>query len=158
MTYTNFQIFLKISLVVMVEIVDLALRAAIDSFEIDTVNSLNKKKSSRLILLCPKLYLGSPTKIKQLLLLLLLNEVVGHVNHVFDRISSFIHKPLFQNFHFCDDFFFFLTSVEILNKGSCLKENILLKKWFTWPRTSLNNESNHVNCDTKFSWKTRIQK
>ena len=44
MTYTNFQIFLKISLVVMVEIVDLALRAAIDSFEIDTVNSLNKKK------------------------------------------------------------------------------------------------------------------
>ena len=44
MTYTNFQIFLKISLVVMVENVDLALRAAIDSFEIDTVNSLNKKK------------------------------------------------------------------------------------------------------------------
>ena len=34
MTYTNLQIFLKISLAVMVKIVDLALRAVIDSFEI----------------------------------------------------------------------------------------------------------------------------
>ena len=44
MTLTNFQIFLKISLEVMAEIVDLALRAPIDSLEINTINSLNKKK------------------------------------------------------------------------------------------------------------------
>ena len=36
MTYNNFQIFLKISLAVMVEI--------IDSFETNTINSLIKKK------------------------------------------------------------------------------------------------------------------
>ena len=40
MTHTNFRIFLKISLPVMVEIVALALRAYIDSFEIDNINCL----------------------------------------------------------------------------------------------------------------------
>ena len=44
-TYTNFQIFLKISLAVLVEIVDLVLRVVIASFEIRTTNSLIKKKS-----------------------------------------------------------------------------------------------------------------
>ena len=29
-----------------------------------------------------------------------------------------------------------IAKVEILNKGLCLKEDILLKTWFTWPRTS----------------------
>ena len=56
MIYTNFQIFLKISLAVMIGIVDLALRAVIDFFELYTINSLVKKKS-RLSSLCPKLYL-----------------------------------------------------------------------------------------------------
>ena len=44
MTHTNFQIFLEISLPVMVEVVDLALRAVIDSFEIYTINSMIKNK------------------------------------------------------------------------------------------------------------------
>ena len=44
MTYTNFQLFLKIYLAVIVEIADLALRTVIDSFEIYTINSLTKIK------------------------------------------------------------------------------------------------------------------
>ena len=40
MTYTNFQIFWRISVAVMVESVDLALRAIIDVFEIYTINIL----------------------------------------------------------------------------------------------------------------------
>ena len=47
MTCTNFQIFLKISLAVMVEIVDLTLRVVIDSFEIYTINSSIEKKILR---------------------------------------------------------------------------------------------------------------
>ena len=43
-TYTNFQILLKISLAVIIEIVDLTLRAVIDFFELYTVNSFIKKK------------------------------------------------------------------------------------------------------------------
>ena len=39
MTYTDFQIVLKISLAVMVEIVDLALTAVMYSFENYTINS-----------------------------------------------------------------------------------------------------------------------
>ena len=38
--HTNFQIYLEISLAVMFEIVHVALRAVIDSFEIYTINSL----------------------------------------------------------------------------------------------------------------------
>ena len=45
----------------MVEIVNLALRAVIDSFEINTINFLIKKKL-RLILICPKINWGSTTK------------------------------------------------------------------------------------------------
>ena len=41
----------------MVEFADSALKAIIDSFEIYIIKSLVKKKS-RLILLCPKSYLG----------------------------------------------------------------------------------------------------
>ena len=41
----------------MVEIVDLTLRVVIDSFETYTTNSWITKKISRLISLCPKLYL-----------------------------------------------------------------------------------------------------
>ena len=44
-------------MLVMVEIVGLTLRAVTDSFEIYMTNSMIKKKL-RLILLCPKLYLG----------------------------------------------------------------------------------------------------
>ena len=40
MTHTNFQILCKISLAVMIEIVQLALKVVIDSFEIYTINSL----------------------------------------------------------------------------------------------------------------------
>ena len=43
-THTNFQIYVKISLSVIVEIVDLALRAVIDSFEIYTINCLVTQK------------------------------------------------------------------------------------------------------------------
>ena len=56
-THTSFQFFFKVFLSVMVEIIDLALRAVIDSLEIHTINYLIKEKS-RLILLCEKLYLG----------------------------------------------------------------------------------------------------
>ena len=52
MTYDNYQIFLKISLAIMVEIVDLTLRAVIDCLEIYAINSLIRKKNSRLISLC----------------------------------------------------------------------------------------------------------
>ena len=44
MTYTNFQLFSQIFLAVMVEIVDLALIVVIDSFKINTINSLIKKR------------------------------------------------------------------------------------------------------------------
>ena len=43
MTHTNFQIFLEISSAVMIKMIDLALRALIDFFEIDTINYLIKK-------------------------------------------------------------------------------------------------------------------
>ena len=71
---------IPISLAVIVEIVDLAQRAVIDSFEIYTINSSIKKK--RPIPFCPKLYLLK-------ILLLLLKVVLGHVNNLFDKISSF---------------------------------------------------------------------
>ena len=45
MIYTNFQIFLTISLAVLVEIFDLPLGAVIDSFQIYIINSWIKKKS-----------------------------------------------------------------------------------------------------------------
>ena len=44
MTHNNFQIVLKISLAMIVEIVHLALRTVIDSFEICTINSLIEEK------------------------------------------------------------------------------------------------------------------
>ena len=49
----------------MVEIVDLALRAVIDLFEIYTINCFWCKKKSILILLCPKLYLEYVAQLKQ---------------------------------------------------------------------------------------------
>ena len=54
--HTNSQIFLKISLVVMIEVVNLSVRVVIDFFFIFTKKYLIKKKL-RLISLCPKLYL-----------------------------------------------------------------------------------------------------
>ena len=45
MTHINIQIFLKISLAITVEIVYLALRTVIDSFQIYAINSSNEKKS-----------------------------------------------------------------------------------------------------------------
>ena len=54
MTYTNIQIFQKMYPALMVKIVDLTLKAVIDSFEIYTMNSLIKKKS-KLFSSCPKL-------------------------------------------------------------------------------------------------------
>ena len=44
MTHANFQIFLKISLALIVKIAVLALIAVIDSFKIYTINSMTKKK------------------------------------------------------------------------------------------------------------------
>ena len=37
-------------------------------------------------------------KTKQKIILSLLKKVLGHVNHVFNKISSFKHKPLFKIF------------------------------------------------------------
>ena len=56
MAYSNFQIFLKISLAVIVQIVDLALRAIINYFQINIINSLIKKIKTNFIM--SKLYLG----------------------------------------------------------------------------------------------------
>ena len=96
MTHTNFQIFLEISLAVMVEIVDFSLKAVIGFLEIYTIKSLIKNS----------FIWGSTTKTKKILLLLLKETLVlGHVNHVFDRICSFKHKPLFNIFTFAIIFF-----------------------------------------------------
>ena len=57
MNRTDFQIFLKIFLAVIVEIFYLALRDVIDFLKIYTMNSFIKK-NSRQISLCLKLYLG----------------------------------------------------------------------------------------------------
>ena len=87
MTHANFQICLKIYVSVFIKIVDLALRAVIDSFKIYTMKSLIKK-NLRLIPLCSKLYLEWQNQAEQpkllfllLLLLLLLKKVLVHVNH-----------------------------------------------------------------------------
>ena len=34
-----------------------------------------------------------------------------------------------------------IANVKILNTGLCLKEDISLKTWFTWPRTSFDNNN-----------------
>ena len=71
MTHTNFQIFLKISAVVMVEIVDLALRTVIDSFEMHTMNSLVKQKIQGSFHYVQSFIWRSTAETKQILLLLL---------------------------------------------------------------------------------------
>ena len=53
----KFSEVLKISLAILVEIVALALMTVFDSYTIYIINTLIKN-NSRLILLCPKLYLG----------------------------------------------------------------------------------------------------
>ena len=50
MPYTNFQIFLKKFLAVRIEIIDLSLRAVIDSYEIWTINKLIKKIETNFII------------------------------------------------------------------------------------------------------------
>ena len=109
MTQTNFQIFWKISLVVMVEIIDLTLRGVVDSFEIYIVNSLITKN---LFYSVQSFIWGSTTKTKKILLLLL-KEVLGYVNHVFNNISSFKHKPLFRIFNFTIIFFVFDDIIDL---------------------------------------------
>ena len=67
---TNFQSFLKISLAVVVEIFDFALKANIVSFEIYIINSLIKEKNFETNFIMSKNYLwGSTTKRKQKILL-----------------------------------------------------------------------------------------
>ena len=40
-----------------------------------------------------------------------------------------------------------IAKVKILNKGLCLKEDVLLKTWFMWPRTSVKyNNNNSIFC------------
>ena len=101
-----------------------------------------------------------------LFLLLLLEEVLGHVNnHVFNQISSFKHKPLFKILIFAMTFLVLDDVIDLeisrwriearyhtsknhakvifFKKASCLKEDILLKTWFTWPSTSFNNNINN---------------
>ena len=58
MTHTNFHIFLKISLAVIVEIFDLAWRAVIDSFEIYTTNALIKNKTFEINFITSKSLFG----------------------------------------------------------------------------------------------------
>ena len=75
----------------MVEIFDLAMRAIVDTFEIYTINSLKKKFETNLIM--SKALFGVTRRKK--IPLLLLKEVLGHVNHFFNEISSFKHELLF---------------------------------------------------------------
>ena len=100
MTYTNFQMFLKISLAVMVEIVHLALSDVIESFNTYTMNSLLVKKFETNSIMSKALYrVAKPKKI-----LLLLTEALGQVNHFFNKRSSFWTWIFIQNFHFYDVF------------------------------------------------------
>ena len=62
MNHTNFQIVLKILLSVVVEIVDLALRAVIESFEIYTIHFLLKKIKTNFIMFIPSIWVA---KLKQ---------------------------------------------------------------------------------------------
>ena len=71
MTHTNFQIFLKIFLAVMVEIVDFAVRTVIDSFEIYTINSLIKKNFDTNFITSKALFiLGSTSKTKKTIIII----------------------------------------------------------------------------------------
>ena len=74
----------------MVEIFDLALKAVIDSIEIYTINSLIEKAVFAVV----------PPQKQNTKKLLLLKEVLGHVNHFFNKISFFEYKPLFKIFTF----------------------------------------------------------
>ena len=96
MTYTNFQIVSKISLVVMVEIVVLALTAVIDSFEICTINFLIQKNFETNFIMSKALVGVAQPKQNKKKLLLSLKEELGHVNYFFNKIFSFKHEPLFE--------------------------------------------------------------
>ena len=82
MTYSNFHIFLKISLAVMIEVVDLALRAVIDSLEIYSVNFLLIKKFEF-----------------RNLFHFVQNFISGSII-IFNKMFSFKHDPLFEIFTF----------------------------------------------------------
>ena len=93
----NFHIFLKISLAEIVEIVDLALKVVIDSPKMYNMNFLTDKKNFETdFIMCKALFrVARPNKTKKILLLLLLMEVLAHVNHVFKEMS-FKYKCLFK--------------------------------------------------------------
>ena len=91
-THGYFHMFFKI--------VDLALRAVIDFFLICSINSLRKKKISRLISLCPKIYLGQH------------NQNKTKKYYYYPNIPSFKHKPLLNIFTFAM-IFLFLTMLSI---------------------------------------------
>ena len=74
----------------MVEIIDSALRAVIDSLKIDTMNSLNKKKIKTNFIMSKALF-GVIHKKKQKKLLLLFKAISGHVNPVFEKASNVKH-------------------------------------------------------------------
>ena len=106
MTYINFQMFLNIFLVVLVEIVDLALRTVIDSFEIHTINSVIKKKFKTNFIMPKALFGVAQPKKKQKILLILLKKVLGHGNQFLIKISSCKHETSSKIFTFAMTLFF----------------------------------------------------
>ena len=95
MTYSNFHIFLKISLAVMIEVVDLALRAVIDSLEIYSVNFLLKKKFRNLFHF--------------------VQNFISSSIIIFNKMFSFKHDPLFEIFTFAMFFKGVMTRVYSLS-------------------------------------------
>ena len=130
----QFQFFLKISLVIIVEILDLALRAVIDSFKIYTIHSLIKKKiESNFITF--KASFAVVRRKQNRKILLLLQKVLRNLNHILNKISSFFSWRFYRSRNLAMKnrglslyLKKIIAKVKILNKGSCLKDDILLKK------------------------------
>ena len=71
----------------MVEIVDLAWRAVIDTLEIYTINSLIKQKFKTKFIMSKASFRVAQPKENEKVLSLLLKEVLGHLNLFFNKIS-----------------------------------------------------------------------
>ena len=93
MAYRNCQIFLKISLLIMVEIVDLAPRAFTDFFE-NTINSLIKKNFETNFIMSEALFrVGQPKQNKECYYYYSWKYWVFWIIFFFNKIASFEHKP-----------------------------------------------------------------
>ena len=94
--------FLKFSLAVMVEVVDLALRAVTGVFKIYTINSFIKKKNKKIEInfIMSKVLFGKHNQNESKNTFIIIKGSVSHINHFFNKISPFKHKPLFKIFTF----------------------------------------------------------